>query len=333
MLGPARRVRRRGAGAQRHRSGALALHLPAGPDVAPEHARAQGRLAAPRAAAAAASSSRRPAARFSRSRSAPLEAVAEGRRLLDALGRGEGGQLALGASPAVSTYALPALLHRFTESHPGDPARRPHRPLRGGARAREARRGRDRPDPAAARSGDRGDDAVGGRARARRPRGTSLRRERLGTPGRARRRAVRPLRPQLELPRADERALPRGRDRSARADGARQHRLREEDGRAGARDRAAPPDRRRDRARRRPAAPDQDRRAGRRRAGRSSRSGARVRARRAPQPRRSSPCSSRWGRSCSISRPHPAARFPGWRRPTGRRSRGCSASSARTASR
>ncbi len=48
-----------------------------------------------------------------------LEAVAEGRRLLDALGRGEGGQLALGASPAVSTYALPALLHRFTESHPG----------------------------------------------------------------------------------------------------------------------------------------------------------------------------------------------------------------------
>ena len=48
-----------------------------------------------------------------------VDAVAEGRRLVDALGRGEGGQLALGASPAVSTYALPALLHRFTESHPG----------------------------------------------------------------------------------------------------------------------------------------------------------------------------------------------------------------------
>jgi len=48
-----------------------------------------------------------------------LEAVAEGRRLVDGLARGEGGQLALGASPAVSTYALPAVLHRFTETHPG----------------------------------------------------------------------------------------------------------------------------------------------------------------------------------------------------------------------
>jgi len=48
-----------------------------------------------------------------------LEAVAEGRRLVDALGRGEVGHLALGASPAVSTYALPALLHRFTQAHPG----------------------------------------------------------------------------------------------------------------------------------------------------------------------------------------------------------------------
>lgn len=47
-----------------------------------------------------------------------LGAVAEGRRLVDALARGEGGQLSLGASPAVSTYALPALLRRFSESHP-----------------------------------------------------------------------------------------------------------------------------------------------------------------------------------------------------------------------
>jgi DNA-binding transcriptional LysR family regulator len=47
-----------------------------------------------------------------------LDTVAMGRRLLSELARGEGGQLALGAAPAVSTYVLPRILRRFRATHP-----------------------------------------------------------------------------------------------------------------------------------------------------------------------------------------------------------------------
>lgn len=46
-----------------------------------------------------------------------LESVAEGRRLVVEVARG-GGQLVLGAAPAVSTYVLPAILERFHAAHP-----------------------------------------------------------------------------------------------------------------------------------------------------------------------------------------------------------------------
>jgi DNA-binding transcriptional LysR family regulator len=47
-----------------------------------------------------------------------LDTVVSGRRLLGELARGEGGQLALGAAPAVSTYVLPRILTRFRRTHP-----------------------------------------------------------------------------------------------------------------------------------------------------------------------------------------------------------------------
>lgn len=47
-----------------------------------------------------------------------LQAVVEGRQLLAELERGVAGHIALGASPAVSTYALPSILKRFAETHP-----------------------------------------------------------------------------------------------------------------------------------------------------------------------------------------------------------------------
>src|SRR6266511_2013362 len=56
-----------------------------------------------------------------------------------------------------------------------------------------------------------------------------------GEARRARRGAVHHVRPRVELPRADQRALPRIGEPSPLPDGAGQHRLREEDGRAGAR--------------------------------------------------------------------------------------------------
>jgi DNA-binding transcriptional LysR family regulator len=47
-----------------------------------------------------------------------LETLADGRRQVDALERGGGGQLTLGAAPAVSTYVLPIVLKRFAATHP-----------------------------------------------------------------------------------------------------------------------------------------------------------------------------------------------------------------------
>ncbi len=47
-----------------------------------------------------------------------LGAVADGRRLLAEASRGDGGQLAIGAAPAVSTYVLPAILQRFHAAYP-----------------------------------------------------------------------------------------------------------------------------------------------------------------------------------------------------------------------
>jgi DNA-binding transcriptional LysR family regulator len=47
-----------------------------------------------------------------------IDAVSSGRRVLAELARGESGQLALGAAPAVSTYVLPRILTRFRRTHP-----------------------------------------------------------------------------------------------------------------------------------------------------------------------------------------------------------------------
>jgi DNA-binding transcriptional LysR family regulator len=48
-----------------------------------------------------------------------LQAVADGRTVLTELGRGAAGHVAICASPIVSTYALPTILKRFAETHPG----------------------------------------------------------------------------------------------------------------------------------------------------------------------------------------------------------------------
>jgi DNA-binding transcriptional LysR family regulator len=48
-----------------------------------------------------------------------LQAVAEGRLVLTELGRGAAGHVAVCASPIVSTYALPTILNRFSQTHPG----------------------------------------------------------------------------------------------------------------------------------------------------------------------------------------------------------------------
>ncbi|HEY4658381.1 MAG TPA: LysR family transcriptional regulator, partial [Gemmatimonadaceae bacterium] len=47
-----------------------------------------------------------------------MSAIADGRRVVDELRRGAGGRLAVGAAPAVSTYVLPLVLHRFNVEHP-----------------------------------------------------------------------------------------------------------------------------------------------------------------------------------------------------------------------
>jgi DNA-binding transcriptional LysR family regulator len=47
-----------------------------------------------------------------------LQAVDEGREVLAELERGVGGHVAIGASPVVSTYALPYILKRFAATHP-----------------------------------------------------------------------------------------------------------------------------------------------------------------------------------------------------------------------
>ncbi|MGH2378414.1 MAG: LysR family transcriptional regulator [Candidatus Limnocylindria bacterium] len=47
-----------------------------------------------------------------------MAAIADGRRVVDELRRGEGGRLAVGAAPAVSTYVLPVVLRRFNRAHP-----------------------------------------------------------------------------------------------------------------------------------------------------------------------------------------------------------------------
>jgi DNA-binding transcriptional LysR family regulator len=48
-----------------------------------------------------------------------LRALADGRERLSELRQGMAGRLVLGAPPTVSTYALPALLARFSSAHPG----------------------------------------------------------------------------------------------------------------------------------------------------------------------------------------------------------------------
>src|SRR2546425_2131160 len=48
-----------------------------------------------------------------------LQAVADGRHVLTELERGVAGHVPIGASPAVSTYALPSILKQFQQTHPG----------------------------------------------------------------------------------------------------------------------------------------------------------------------------------------------------------------------
>ena len=48
-----------------------------------------------------------------------LQSVTDGRHVLTELERGVVGHVPIGASPAVSTYALPSILKRFQETHPG----------------------------------------------------------------------------------------------------------------------------------------------------------------------------------------------------------------------
>ncbi len=47
-----------------------------------------------------------------------LAALRHGGEAVEQIARGEGGRLTIGAAPAVSTYVLPAVLHRFQEQHP-----------------------------------------------------------------------------------------------------------------------------------------------------------------------------------------------------------------------
>src|SRR3954452_23940307 len=48
-----------------------------------------------------------------------LQAVADGRVVLTEQRRGAAGYVSICASPIVSTYALPAILNRFSQTHPG----------------------------------------------------------------------------------------------------------------------------------------------------------------------------------------------------------------------
>lgn len=48
-----------------------------------------------------------------------LSAVDAARRAVGDVVSGSGGRLTIGAAPAVSTYVLPAVLHRFQQEHPG----------------------------------------------------------------------------------------------------------------------------------------------------------------------------------------------------------------------
>ncbi len=47
-----------------------------------------------------------------------LSAVSAGRQAVGDVASGTGGRLTIGAAPAVSTYVLPAMLHRFQDEHP-----------------------------------------------------------------------------------------------------------------------------------------------------------------------------------------------------------------------
>jgi DNA-binding transcriptional LysR family regulator len=48
-----------------------------------------------------------------------LTAVERGRQAVGEVSSGSGGRLTIGAAPAVSTYVLPSMLHRFQADHPG----------------------------------------------------------------------------------------------------------------------------------------------------------------------------------------------------------------------
>src|SRR6266705_2882051 len=58
-----------------------------------------------------------------------LQAVADGRHVLTELERGAVGHVPIGASPAVSTYALPTIPQALPGDTPRRAGRRAHRPL------------------------------------------------------------------------------------------------------------------------------------------------------------------------------------------------------------
>ena len=202
---PPRLGDRRRAGAVRHAAGAHG---------AAERARA-GR--------------RRPAARPPARRRAPdgggprlpplrgARAAGDGRgpaRPRRAASAASSGHVAVCASPIVSTYALPTILKRFSQTHPGVQVVGAHGPLRGDDRARQARRGRRRAAarvqrPRASSSSRSTRTSSCSSCTRMHPSGDVVRLAELAAG------AVRPLRPRVELPRADERDVPRGGDRAA----------------------------------------------------------------------------------------------------------------------
>ena len=160
-----------------------------------------------------------------------LSAVDRGREAVEDVRTGGAGQLQIGAAPAVSTYVLPAMLHRFRPSTPAcvwwcAPAT-PRRSCRWccARKSRSASCGRSptrrsRHPPIRRRAG------AGGPSR------PSLRGRRPRPNGRAGRRAPDPVRPQQLLSRADQCHRAAGRHLAPRPAGSRQHRCRQTHGRA-----------------------------------------------------------------------------------------------------
>ena len=262
------------------------LRDPAGADGPPERARADGRHAAARPPARRRAPDRSRAAPSSPTPSGRCRRSRTGGTVLAELARGAAGHVAICASPIVSTYALPTILKRFSETHPGVQVavRTGHSEemielVKRDEVAVGLLRAFNDPD---VEQFTLYEDELVLVVHAAHPCGDVVRL------ARSRGGAVRPLRPRVELPRADERDLPRGGHRAAQRDGARQRRLGEEDGRAGPRRRIPPARRGRGRDAQRHACGSSSSPTAGRCAARSSRCGGRTRARRSARRPRSS---------------------------------------------